>query len=249
VFFTGGSLNPARSFGPAVVNREFAPYHWIYWLGPVLGSIIAAGFYKFIKILEYETANPGQDMDHAAKMQQKKNLLLAAGINEYDAHHVAKELTEKAEVADSGGPDGAIVANGQGQRSQEIIPPEGMYGTQFRPNTAETAGTRSYKRASDSSESAFVPPQRPLASPVVGPNGSGSQIGRFGYLGSRGALPGSSAQAHALRMETRQDSPAMASNDELYGPLQHGPDVPLGGAVGEPAAPRQWVSRTPSSFA
>jgi len=55
VFFTGGSLNPARSFGPAVVNREFAHYHWIYWLGPVLGSIVAAGFYKFIKILEYET--------------------------------------------------------------------------------------------------------------------------------------------------------------------------------------------------
>lgn len=57
VFFTGGSLNPARSFGPAVVNREFSGYHWIYWVGPVLGSIIAAGFYKFIKILEYETVS------------------------------------------------------------------------------------------------------------------------------------------------------------------------------------------------
>jgi aquaporin related protein len=31
VFFTGGSLNPARSFGPCVVTREFPGYHYIYW--------------------------------------------------------------------------------------------------------------------------------------------------------------------------------------------------------------------------
>ena len=61
VFFTGGSLNPARSFGPAVANRQFDTDHWIYWVGPGLGAVVAAGFYKFIKMLEYETANPGQD--------------------------------------------------------------------------------------------------------------------------------------------------------------------------------------------
>ena len=63
VFFTGGSLNPTRSFGPCVILHSFEEYHWIYWVGPVLGSIVAAGFYKFIKILEYETANPGQDIN------------------------------------------------------------------------------------------------------------------------------------------------------------------------------------------
>ncbi|KAL8986956.1 MAG: hypothetical protein Q9177_003793 [Variospora cf. flavescens] len=35
----------------------------IYWLGPALGALLASGFYKFIKILEYETANPGQDFN------------------------------------------------------------------------------------------------------------------------------------------------------------------------------------------
>lgn len=61
VYFTGGSVNPARSFGPSVVSHQFHSYHWIYWVGPILGSLLASGFYKFIKMLEYETANPGQD--------------------------------------------------------------------------------------------------------------------------------------------------------------------------------------------
>ncbi|KAF1817842.1 aquaporin-like protein, partial [Dissoconium aciculare CBS 342.82] len=63
VYFTGGSLNPARSFGPCVVNRLFPSYHWIYWLGPFLGALLAVGFYHFVKHLEYETANPGQDFN------------------------------------------------------------------------------------------------------------------------------------------------------------------------------------------
>lgn len=61
VYFTGGSVNPARSFGPSVVSHQFHSYHWIYWVGPILGSLLASGFYKFIKMLEYETANPDQD--------------------------------------------------------------------------------------------------------------------------------------------------------------------------------------------
>jgi len=32
VYYTGGSLNPARSFGPCVVLADFDGYHWIYWL-------------------------------------------------------------------------------------------------------------------------------------------------------------------------------------------------------------------------
>lgn len=61
VYYTGGSCNPARSFGPSVIDHSFPGYHWIYWAGPILGSLLASGFYKFIKTLEYESANPGQD--------------------------------------------------------------------------------------------------------------------------------------------------------------------------------------------
>jgi aquaporin related protein len=56
-------LNPARSFGPDVVLGKFDGYHWIYWIGPLIGAVIAVLFYRLIKFLEYETANPGADDD------------------------------------------------------------------------------------------------------------------------------------------------------------------------------------------
>ena len=42
---SGGSLNPARSFGPALIIGNF-DYQWIYWIAPILGGLIAAGVYK-----------------------------------------------------------------------------------------------------------------------------------------------------------------------------------------------------------
>ena len=61
IYYTGGSLNPTRSFGPAVAGAWFPGYHWIYWVGPFLGAAVSAGYYRFVKYLNYEEANPGQD--------------------------------------------------------------------------------------------------------------------------------------------------------------------------------------------
>lgn len=44
----GASMNPARSFGPALVTMNFSN-HWIYWLGPILGSVTGAFCYKTIR--------------------------------------------------------------------------------------------------------------------------------------------------------------------------------------------------------
>lgn len=54
---TGGSMNPARSFGPAVVSGVLAG-QVVFWVGPILGAIAAALLWEF-GILGAERRAPG----------------------------------------------------------------------------------------------------------------------------------------------------------------------------------------------
>jgi MIP family channel proteins len=51
---TGGSFNPARWFGPALVGNEWGGV-WPYVVGPIVGAALAVAVFKFV----IEAASPG----------------------------------------------------------------------------------------------------------------------------------------------------------------------------------------------
>jgi aquaporin Z len=44
---SGTSLNPARSFGPALVSWSWH-FHWFYWVAPPLGALLAVGAFRLL---------------------------------------------------------------------------------------------------------------------------------------------------------------------------------------------------------
>jgi glycerol uptake facilitator-like aquaporin len=45
---SGASMNPARSFGPALVGGVMDS-QWIYLLGPIAGAVAGATTYRFLR--------------------------------------------------------------------------------------------------------------------------------------------------------------------------------------------------------
>jgi aquaporin Z len=54
---SGTSTNPARSLGPAVISGDW-PAWWVYWIGPMLGTLAAVAVYRitWLRRLEIEVA-------------------------------------------------------------------------------------------------------------------------------------------------------------------------------------------------
>jgi aquaporin Z len=45
--FTGAAMNPARAFGPELAGKLWTSW-WVYWIGPILGALIASSLYEYL---------------------------------------------------------------------------------------------------------------------------------------------------------------------------------------------------------
>lgn len=58
--FDGASMNPAMSFGPALVSWDWT-HHWVYWAGPLVGGGIAGIIYEHIFIVRTHEPLPASE--------------------------------------------------------------------------------------------------------------------------------------------------------------------------------------------
>jgi len=49
--FTGAAMNPARAFGPALIAHHWTN-HGVYWVGPLIGGVVAGWLYNSFLLKE-----------------------------------------------------------------------------------------------------------------------------------------------------------------------------------------------------
>ena len=65
---TGAAMNPARWFGPAIVQGAFADW-WIYWVGPIVGAVLAALLWNEVYLRGAATPERGAESVDIEKTQ------------------------------------------------------------------------------------------------------------------------------------------------------------------------------------
>ncbi|KAK9896930.1 aquaporin-like protein [Cystobasidium minutum MCA 4210] len=108
--WTGCAMNPARALGPSVVSGRFPGYHWIYYVGPIVGSLIATALYGLLKAFDYTSVVLGQDSSdeqttrsppvsklwHAGMgfTRQQRTAMLAGGMKPHDIERAEANMVE-----------------------------------------------------------------------------------------------------------------------------------------------------------
>jgi aquaporin-4 len=84
---TGASMNPARTFGPAVVSG-FWELHWLYWLAPIVGGIIAGVIMNYVFVNKAEPETKSVSRSSSAGKSQK--------LEQYEKQYLSRLEKEPA---------------------------------------------------------------------------------------------------------------------------------------------------------
>lgn len=91
----GCSVNPARSFGPAVVSRTFHEY-WIFWVGPLVGGAVAAFIYTLVFKVREESTGMGARPIKSKRPEDSAAPVREAQARRADALEAGKPVTHSA---------------------------------------------------------------------------------------------------------------------------------------------------------
>uniref|UniRef100_A0A1A8GIQ7 Aquaporin 1a, tandem duplicate 1 n=1 Tax=Nothobranchius korthausae TaxID=1143690 RepID=A0A1A8GIQ7_9TELE len=73
ISYTGCGINPARSFGPALILSDFTD-HWVYWVGPMCGGVAAALIYDFLLSPKFDD------------FPERMKVLVSGPVGDYDVN-------------------------------------------------------------------------------------------------------------------------------------------------------------------
>ncbi|XP_052815128.1 aquaporin AQPAn.G-like isoform X2 [Mya arenaria] len=91
VEYCGSSMNPARSLGPAVV-MDIWDDHWLYWVGPITGGVIAGLIYDNV-FAANASLRKARDLMMSAKFEDEKYPAKKPVVRVLDDEYEAEAMT------------------------------------------------------------------------------------------------------------------------------------------------------------
>lgn len=98
--YTMAGMNSARSFGPAVI-KNYWENHWVYWVGPIIGGILAALIYEYIFAAGATFTRTKKFVLRSRKPAEKKSTTKDEELNSSKAGLIEIPLEEKEGEGDA----------------------------------------------------------------------------------------------------------------------------------------------------
>ena len=100
---TGASLNPARSFGPAIFTSAVTPgtpdfqnpmFYLVYFVGPFIGSVVAVLLYQFFKY-EFVTVDDVDDMEEDDELVEVEEVVVEEPVKKPARKPTTRKTTKE----------------------------------------------------------------------------------------------------------------------------------------------------------